>query len=287
MNDETTAPNGSTENQPASCRCPLRNADSIIENIFDRILGSVRRLLSPPRIELCSGMVEKTGYLAALVSVVLLLITAIRLSCRGGSWYQLRTMVMCAVLIPFLLYLTVKFIRMSKELLTANPTRIGSQAFLDSLAMICLSVGGVWLVSDIILGCKGAINQLLSGIVVFMVMYFLGFLALNPKALNITVDENVGAGETALSILSFFFKAILKAAPLLFGVFSTLGAIVLILTMVNLGKNEDIMALGNGTQAGTLVVAAALLPAVCALAFMLLYLLIDVINAILANRKNP
>jgi TRAP-type C4-dicarboxylate transport system permease small subunit len=112
---------------------------------------------------------------------------------------------------------------------------------------------------------------------------------LHPKIVNVDVGEG-SAGEEAIGILTTFMKAKLKIVPLFFFLLAVMGALIVLA-----GFFGDRMAasfaqyvpipmggLPFGFVGAALIVAACLVPILVYFIFLIQYLILDVIRAILA-----
>lgn len=117
-------------------------------------------------------------------------------------------------------------------------------------------------------------------------------MALHPKLVNVDVGEGT-AGEEATGLLAFLLKSGLKMVPLFFLLLAVFGDLAILVSFSPTGaafSNEISAGLQvvpipmnlSGGFAGTAVVfGAALLPLVSYFVFLLLYLVIDLIRAVL------
>jgi hypothetical protein len=120
------------------------------------------------------------------------------------------------------------------------------------------------------------------------VLVYMGGVCLNPASLSVEVDEKAGAGEEALGILSFVMKMMLRLSPIVFGVGAGagVGAAVYLLVLV---LRDEFLSLGfpivadlTVTELTGQILAVGLVPFLAYLAFVFLYLLLDVLRAILS-----
>ena len=116
-----------------------------------------------------------------------------------------------------------------------------------------------------------------------MIACFLAALPLLPETVNVTLGEQGTAAETALELFRFLGKALLKAAPVLFGLVSLLGMLAFgfAVYLLFFGNNQELGALNICNSMGEVMFYAILTPALAVIVFLMLYLILDVISSLL------
>ena len=142
--------------------------DGWIENFFDGVLNKLHNFISPQRFDLLGNLVERIGYYAVAICVVLVLVMAIGLKCKGGACFQLKTLIFFILVAPVLLYAAVKFSRYSRILIAAHPTTFGAPVILRAAVLATLALGLASLVFNVLMLFSGA-NLLIAlfGLIVF------------------------------------------------------------------------------------------------------------------------
>jgi len=222
------------------------------------------------------------------VAILLLLVIVIGLKCKGASWFQLKAAVFFVLLAPVLLYAAVKFCNWCRALIASHPSKFGVPVILRVGVLIALALGGASFVFNILLLCGGAnILIALFGFVIFLIAGYVAGLSLLPETVNVTVAEPGSAADTALELLRFAAKALLKAAPVLFGLVSFLGLIALGFAgyLLFFGNGQELNALNISNSSSEMMFYAVLTPVLGAVMFLVLYLLLDVLEAILKRSK--
>ena len=134
-----------------------------------------------------------------------------------------------------------------------------------------------------------SIAPLLPGVITAAVLLFAAGIALNPGLCQVEIQEST-AGEEAIGIASFFGKASLVVQPLLFGLFALGGTLAICASFFSASAANSVAGAlqavpGAGALAGAgsaaLLVIACLLPALYYLGFLVLYLHLDLLRAIL------
>lgn len=248
----------------------------------DSFLDWMRAVITPERFETISAWLAKFGHVAIgaaqVLSVIACLIAAIELK----SWGY----VACAIGLPLILvvlqYTADRFLFAGSQLIAASPSRLGSSAFLNCIAIALEAAGIVVLALYVIEANSGPEWQwspLLMGVVILVMCDAAAHLALQPSILNITVSNEVTAGEEAIGIISFVVKTAVKLVPFLFGAGCILGAVALAWSLIPLIKNES-------TSEAELALAAlgtaTCLPLMAYLVFAFYHLMLDLMRAVLA-----
>jgi hypothetical protein len=192
-----------------------------------------------------------------------------------------------------------------------TPIRMTSLALPECLAMLIAVAGVVALVGLTFLAARSsAISLVMPGIAAFIVCWYAAMTAINAQNLHVTVTSETAAREEALGLLAFLMKLMVRLAPVLFGVgvgcgiFKTAVAYVLLFVNVHqtrlaaailggevptiaAGQPEQILAARNAYgQAITILVAAAAVPLVVYVLFLVCWLRLEVIRAVAALDKS-
>ena len=115
-----------------------------------------------------------------------------------------------------------------------------------------------------------------AGIWLICDMFFI--VALHPSLINVTVAEDVRAGEEAIGILSFFVKTLVRIVPIFFGLGAIFGALGILVGIVGLFKTHT-------TDLGRVFIQFAMfsacLPFIGYVTFILYHLTIDIVRSLL------
>jgi hypothetical protein len=147
-------------------------------------------------------------------------------------------------------------------------------------------------------GIAGAIASrsvvpLLPAVLFAVVLTCFSAVSLHPTVVNVGTGGGT-AGEEAIGLLSFFFKSALKLVPLFFLLFSVVGALTVLMSFFGEGGAFASMAqsllnslplrvsAASGLTGSALVLLACLVPIFSYFIFLLQYLVIDVLHAVLA-----
>ena len=279
---------------PAAENAPSRPAPSVggrpeLGSIPDTVvgfvqdgLGAVRAFFSTTLLERGSGAMVWLGQWGLLAAgVVGFVVSMVLIKEKGAGNFLVAPLwvLACAVL----LYVARRFLGAGEKLIASSPTRLGSSAFLDCLGLLGVLAG----VGGLIWGLSASIQEkdvtlLLYGVGIFVVAEVLACIALNPSLINVKVEEGTAAGEEAIGVLSFAMKAVVKMVPLVFGLGAAAGTLLFVAAFFQCFGKSAPQGMLRADQAMTVTVYAGLLPLAGYLAFLLYYLTIDVLRAVLS-----
>jgi len=174
-------------------------------------------------------------------------------------------------------YCAARFVGAGRRIIAEQPQRMSSGAVLDCLGLLAVLLaitgviagvtGGGWL--PVIIACALAVVAL---------------FCLNPREMVNTeiVAENVSAGETGLSILTFGIRCVLAAAPLLFGIGLAVCAVWGVVGMISAWAGK-----GFGlAEALAGAVVLALLPLITYVFYLFYMMAVDFYLAVLRTAEN-
>lgn len=266
-----------------------RELSTCIAGYIDLGLDRLTALGQSERYDFCVRWASTLGHYAILAAAVIGflggLVFAIRAESGDMFWMGLGWL----VALPLLQYTAVKFLSTTQSLVAGNETSVGSAAFLRCTALLALVAALAALIGGFAtaIGDK-SIYPLLGGIASAIVLVAVGWTALRPELLNISVRADAGAGEEALGVVSFFVKTVMKLIPVVFGAVLVVSTVQLLITVFRGMFAEGYGILGAYLQSLTLctsIIGAILLPFAAYLVFLLYYLLVDVVRAVLSVPK--
>ncbi|MCP4659122.1 MAG: DUF4339 domain-containing protein [bacterium] len=246
------------------------------------LLDFLKKAISEKLLDAIDRNAKKVGNLAYVAAALLFVLLFLILAIRIRSFQPVLMAVGIAVATVLGHYVAVLFLDAGTSLIRKAPSELSSRAFLLSFGLLA-SVGAVVCLFLGMFQLGGAGGLIDCGIMVgaCLVLLYAGGVALSPSSVNVTVGEEAGAGEEAIGILMFLLKLPLRLVPFMFGVGTVVGVgaacYFLVLAFTDQFAFLPIVAL---PVAGA-VLALALLPLNVYLAFLLLYLLVDVIRAVL------
>jgi hypothetical protein len=248
-------------------------------HILDRFLNWIRKVCPPETFDKIADWCAKYGHagiVAAQVLVVLFFIVkAFKTQSIGEGLGVLIHGIGVALLLVILQYTADKFLHAGKRFIESTPSRLSSSAFLDCSALL-LEISGLLIFLG--MATEGWVNALL-GLAIWSLLEAIALTAMHPEMVNVSIEEDVKAGEEAIGILSFFAKSVLKIVPIAYGVGAIVGAIALVLAGFSLLKGNPADA---GNDAIALIIVFACLPFVSYILFMVYHLFIDILQSILS-----
>ena len=250
-------------------------------------------LLTPAFLRGTLAFSVRFGHFAVILGAVLGLIAGLVEAIRFNSTSSFFLGgVVFVIAVAVAQYSAQRFTNAGAGLIAASPTRLSSKAFPDCVAVFDLLGALAVLLGGIYIAIRSdTFSLVIPAVVVSFILTCFGVIALNPEEVNVTMEPGAGAGEEAIAIFSFFTKAWLKLAPLLFFVITTVGVLGIVFSFSDRGKamaSEMMASMGLGvlpvgvigTSAGTVVVLfGCLIPVLSYLGFLLSFLVIDLLRA--------
>ena len=288
----------STPGSPRPASPGFKPADAtklptILSSFIGVLLGKARGLLSVARLTALFSAAGAFGQLVVLLGALLALIYGIVYAIKWDSFeiflYGLASVFVLAVL----QFVAKRLLDACASILKTSPTRVASVAVLECFSLVLLLSAIGLLVGGIITAIRNeSFMPVIPALIFFVLLTALGGIALHPVLANVE-EAPATAGEEAIGLFSFFAKAGLALQPLLFAVYATGGALVLLFALFGRDISYVLSGLillpdgmtlsGGGGPAGAAIIASAcLLPLTAYLSFLLYYLLIDVLRAILS-----
>ena len=248
----------------------------------DQALAWIRRVMTAARYEALELWVEKAGHYALIVAVILGLIYGIDSALKSN---QLSPFLIGIIWIPCVgvaQYGAFKFSSTSRGLIKSSGSQLSSSSFLACLALWSLLLGIIALAGSTYGAIRmDSLSSFGTGLVAFAACELVVWLCLNPSLLNISILPASTAGEEAIGVLSFFMKALLRLVPIAFGVGVIVGDLGILAAIIRLFRGEEFSMTGAPSSAW-LVLGSAALPLIGYVLFLLNYLMLDMIRAVLA-----
>lgn len=267
---------------------PVQNRDPFTFHLFavnllEKLVEILRGLMSANLLDFCTKWLSRIGHLGIIVAAGLAFLFALVFSIRTNTFTGFLYGIGFVLVIFVVQYTAHKFADAGEKLIKNNPTRMASRTFLDCLAFLLVIGGVVVLILSIVQAIQfKSFMPFLGGLGIFVFMEFLAMVSFNPAGVTIEIVENNSAGQEAIGIITFFMKAIMKLIPIFFGVGIVLGIVRLFINFIRLFGSNYGAGLEGGIEAGSVILVAGLLPFLGYLAFILYYLVVDIIRAILS-----
>lgn len=246
----------------------------------DGLLSSATRILSADRFVAAETRIEKAGHYALILSAALGLLYGIS---GAIKWNQLSVAlaglawVLCVGVAQ---YVAFKFLSTIKGLIKNSGSRLSSTAVPTCLALWSLLLGLVTFAGLTYAAIRtDSFMTFGKGVALFATCELVAWLCLNPSLVNINILPVSSAGEEALGLYTFVWKAVLRLVPVAFGIGLIAGDLEMIVSIVQLFQNQGNSVWAPPTR--TILFFAAL-PLVGYLLFVASYLVLDCIRAVLS-----
>lgn len=265
---------------------------TLLGDLVGSMLNRVARLLSPGFVQGSISWTKGYGHYAVLVGAVLTLLYTIYAAIRGNSFGVFLLGLGLILALAVAQFAATRFLGAADSLIANTPSRISSRAFLECTGLLLLLFAIGILISGLTTAIRtDSIAPFVPALLLSAGLVYFSAVALHPGVVNVELGAG-SAGEEAIGLISFFFKAWLKLVPLFFFLFAVLGCAILVLSFFSRGQTLSLiiqsllpysgMQLPEGLVGATTLLTACLLPILAYFTFLLQYLLLDVLRAILS-----
>jgi hypothetical protein len=251
--------------------------------ILEKLVDFFKGLLGVNFLDFCIKWASKFGHFGLIVAAGLGFLFAIIFAIRVNSFFAFLYGIAWIILVFVVQYTAHKFSNAGDGLIKNNPSTLASKAFLDCFGFLALIGGVVVLIIYLIQAIQvGDVIPFLVGLGLFIFLEFLALIAFNPKTVTVEIVQEGSAGQEALGIVTFFLKALLRLIPIIFGVGIVVYTIMLFIDFIGVFGDNVGFAWQRGNLTAAQILTFGLLPFLSYIFFVLYYLVIDVIRAILA-----
>jgi hypothetical protein len=254
---------------------------------LEKLLAWARKVFPQAKFEALSGWFVKYGHAGVAAAVLLCLVFGVVAAIKLAGWIFLAQGIGLAAMLVILQFTAEKFLHAGDTLIKASPSRLGSEAFLDCLALLAELAGILGFLSFFAQARNTDQWSLLwVGIGVWALADAVACIALHPAMTNVAVDPQVSAGEEAIGILSFLVKLVVRVVPIAFGVGAVIGAVGLLFGIGSVLRGGGLLGAHASVK---LVAVCACLPFASYVLFAFYHLAIDLMRAILSlpDRGGP
>jgi hypothetical protein len=260
-------------------------ATPFVVRMFDRLLEASKGVLHQQFFEANVKFLTRAGSYGLLAAAALGFLYAATVAIKADALSPFLYGLGWILAVLLVLYVASQFAGSGEQLLKSAPSQLSSLAFLNSFSLLALISGWLLLLGFLFL----AINTehlpfLWMGLGGFVVCEYLAAIAMNPGLVNLVIHPRISPGEEALGILAFLLKALLRLVPIGFGAGVVIGTLAMLFQYVNfLIKGwQPLVALQVASDPANLILSAGLLPLTGYVGFLICYLVINVVRAILA-----
>lgn len=288
-----TSEPSSDSSKPAGTAGLFPPKSTLLGDLVGKILGLVSKILSPGLLDSSLGFSKRIGHYTVLAGAVFTVIYGLIMAIKMEAFPLLLTALIYVGVIAVAQFAAMRFLDAATKIIATTPSRVSSPAFFECAGLIVI----IFAISTLFSGFGAAIYmRSFPALVPFLVgslfMVACATILLHPSIVNVEVGEG-SAGEEAIGILTTLMKINLVLAPLVFFLLTVLGTLIVLagffgdrLAASFAGFLEFIPipmgALPFGFVGATLVIAGCLVPIAVYFGFLLQYLVLDVIRAILA-----
>ena len=293
----TAAPASSTPRPAPANLGPRMPVDTILGDFVGRSLVRISGWLSPALLRGSLGFAGRYGHFAVLAGAVLGLILAAVSAGRMHSFMFFATAGIGFVLaVAVAQFSAQRFMAAGAKLIATTPNQLSSKSFLECVGLFAILGAVGSLVGGLVTSVQSdSILPMIPALLMVAYLLFFAMIALHPEEVNVNISGEATAGEEAISLLSFFTKIGLKLAPLFFFLLALVGAIFALLALFSIGQDASqaflstlplLPQLGAFAQSlppgPLLVLLACLVPVIAYVFFLLWYLALDLMRAVLA-----
>ena len=258
--------------------------------LIDKLIRFFRKAISVDFFLQSELNLEKSASFAAPVAAIVGLLIGLTAAIKTDSFIAFLLGIGWVIAIAVGYYIGSKFLVSCKTVVHNNPTRISSQEYIDVIGLI--GVLGIIFVAlgGLIFSIKMSSPEILKWTVIILIaLIFTVCFSLHPNLVSTSVDKNSSAGEDAIAIFAFGYKASVRLAGIIFGAATIFGTINLIIGLFRIisGNGFEIFIGGLGSIGGIYQVLGGLAyPFLAYVFFVLFYLAVDLMKAILSIPTN-
>jgi hypothetical protein len=278
------------ETKPKKDESKPKKTGKVFDHLFgvdflEKIITWAKGLLNEKVLNFSIDWTTKIGHYALIASALLGILFALLVAIRLNSFFAFLFGFAWVLLVLVIQFTAHRFVKAGDTLIKNNPSTLSSIAFLDCLGFLSLIGAVIVLVIGIVRAVQGGgIWFFLMGAASFVLLILFALIAFNPATINKSVGKKTSAGQEAIGIIVFFLKGVMRLVPILFGVGITVGLILLVIDFTGVFGSESQLAAAWTRAPHTVGTIAlfGLLPFLSYIAFVIFYLAIDIIRAILA-----
>ncbi|MDB6094352.1 MAG: hypothetical protein JWM32_1914 [Verrucomicrobia bacterium] len=286
---------------PAARPSPnLTGIPTILGDNVGRMLGKVSGWLSPQLLQNSLRGAGHYGHFAVVAGAVFgLILAAVQASRMHMASVFFFGGIGFVIAVAIAQFSAQRFMSAGARIIATTPNQLSSKSFLECVGLFAL----LFALGALLLGIAGSFQSnsmapLIPALLLTAYFVYFATAALHPEELNVNIAGEATAGEEAIAILAFFCKVGLKLAPLFFFLLAVAGAVLTLLAIFDIGQSATgalmmavpfLAVLGQGMEGGSsispapmLVLIACLVPVLTYFFFLIWYLFLDLMRAILA-----
>ncbi|MFP6901946.1 MAG: DUF4339 domain-containing protein [Opitutales bacterium] len=253
--------------------------------LIDSILRWSKNLFTLQWLEKMDGASRKIGLLASAGGALLMLVFGIITSIKMGEAEPALYHALVLPGVAIAQFIAIKFLGAGRNLIDKSPGQISSKAFLECFALLLgLAAIGVFSWGAYTSIKAGEFLPVLAGVGLAMVLLYGVGASLNHESVNVQLKKNTSIGEEAIGLFAFLVKFLMRLVPFVFGVTTGIAFIGMAYSLIRLIGAEGYEAafyIQSNYQYFENMVWALLLPFTAYVVFLVYYLAIDLMRAIL------
>lgn len=268
---------------------------TMLGDLVASALSRIARLLNPSFVDRSLGFARTGGQYAIMAGVALTLLYASYAAIKFNSFAFFMTGIAFVAALAVAQFAAIRFLSAATRTIANTPSQISSPAFLECTGLLLLLAAAGTLIGGVVAAIRiESILPLLPAVLIGATFLYGGATALHPKLVNVELGLS-SAGEECVGLFSFFSKAYLKLIPLFFLLLTVGGDLAIMASFTQSGQGfanavasalqYAPLALPIDTSAGfggsAVVMMGALLPMIGYFLFLLGYLAIDLVRAVL------
>lgn len=257
--------------------------------VIDKLLEGIGRLMKPGVFNAISRGSFIAGNIAFLIAAVLFMILSVVGGVKSGQ--ADITLAGIGISIAMLIgqFVSVKTVNSTLALVAASPSQLATRVVLNSTAAFALAATLGCLFLAVFLAYETRhFGWLLSGVAEAFVFILYLPLSLHPSLVNVSLTSELSADTEALGILAFFTKVGCRLSPIFFGTGSMAIVAILVTQCYSVAKRssawsaDDVLAfMFDASDALNIWLAVIIWPVLIYIQFLIIYLVINVLRAIL------
>jgi len=254
--------------------------------VLEKVLAAAKSLLNRKVLDFAVRWVFRVGHIGLLAAAALGLLFSLIVAIRLDSFSAFLYGVAWVAVVFIIQYIAHRFAAAGDALIGTNPSALSSKAFLDCLGLLSVIGGLIALALGSIRSIQGAgLRFVLVGAALFVLLELFAIVVFNPETVSTETGGKISAGQEAIGIIVLFIKGVMRLVPILFGIGIAAGFVLLAVDAFGIFGSEYglLAAWRRGLQTGRTIVAAGLVPFLSYIGFVVAYLAVDVIRAILAT----
>ncbi len=254
-----------------------------VVNLLEKLVDIIKKTLSSKVLDFSISWLKKIGHFGLIAAAAIGLLFSFIYAIRINSFYAFLFGIGWVALVFVIQYTAYKFSDAGEKLVKNNPTALSSKAFLDCFGFLSALGGIIIFIVSLINAVRGAgWETFFWGLVVFILFEFFALVAFNPQTASTDIIKEASAGQEAIGIIVFFLKGFMRLVPIIFGIGVAVGTIILFIDFIGVFGIRAQSVWASGKNTGFMIILAGLLPFFSYIIFVIYYLGIDVIRAILA-----